>query len=64
MILSRNCQLQNSKGRNSKNTYSRVMVLAICMSSSVLNICMKFYEYILDSSKVIEQKRFCQETAT
>ena len=30
----------------------------------VLNIFMKFYEYILDSSKVIERTRFCQETAT
>ena len=30
----------------------------------VLNICMKFYEYILNSSKVIEQTQFCQETAT
>ena len=30
----------------------------------VLNICMKFYEYILNSSKVIKRTRFCQETAT
>ena len=30
----------------------------------LLNICMKFYEYILNSSKVIERTRFCQETAT
>ena len=30
----------------------------------VLNICMKFYEYILNSSKVIERTQFCQETAT
>ena len=30
----------------------------------VLNICMKFCEYILNSSKVIEPTRFCQETAT
>ena len=28
----------------------------------VLNICMKFYEYILNSFKVIERTRFCQET--
>ena len=27
----------------------------------VLNICMKFYEYILKSSKDIERTRFCQE---
>ena len=27
-------------------------------------ICMKFYEYILNSFKVIERTRFCQETAT
>ena len=30
----------------------------------VLNIGMKFYEYILISSKDIERTRFCQETAT
>ena len=30
----------------------------------VLNICMKFYEYILNSSKVIGRIWFCQETAT
>ena len=29
----------------------------------VLNICLKFYEYILNSSKFIERTRFCQETA-
>ena len=33
MILSQNWYLQTSKGCNSKNTYSRVMVLALCMSS-------------------------------
>ena len=30
----------------------------------VLNICMKFYEYILNSFKVIEWTRLCHETAT
>ena len=30
----------------------------------MLNICIKFYEYILNSSKDIERTRFCQETAT
>ena len=30
----------------------------------VLNIYMKFYEYILNSFKVIERTRLCQETAT
>ena len=30
----------------------------------VLNISMKFYEYILNSFKAIERTRFCQETAT
>ena len=28
----------------------------------LLNICMKFYEYILNSFKVIERRRLCQET--
>ena len=30
----------------------------------VLNICMKYYEYILNSFKVIEQTLLCHETAT
>ena len=30
----------------------------------VLNFCLKFYEYILKSSKDIERTWFCQETAT
>ena len=30
----------------------------------VLNICMKLYEYILNSFKDIERTRLCQETAT
>ena len=30
----------------------------------MLNICMKFYEYILNSFKVIERTRLYQETAT
>ena len=30
----------------------------------VLNICMMFYEYILNSFKVTERARLCQETAT
>ena len=30
----------------------------------VLNICIMFYEYILNSSKDIEWTGFCQETAT
>ena len=29
----------------------------------MLNICMKFYEYIFNNFKVIEWTRFCQETA-
>ena len=31
----RNCYLQSSKGRNSKSINTRIMVLAICMSSNV-----------------------------
>ena len=30
----------------------------------VLNTCLKFYEYILNSFEIIEQTRLCQETAT
>ena len=30
----------------------------------VLNICMKFYEYILNSFNVIERTQFCQQTVT
>ena len=29
-----------------------------------IKFCMKFYEYILNSFKVIERTRLCQETAT
>ena len=31
----RNCYLQNSKGHKSKSINTRVMVLALCMSSNV-----------------------------
>ena len=50
----RNCYLQSSKGHNSKGHNSKcintkVMVLAFCMSSNVVNICMKFHEGTLNS---------------
>ena len=40
------------------------MVLHSACHLLVLNICMNFYEYILNSSKDIERTLFCQETAT
>ena len=43
-----NCYLQSSRGHNSKSINKRVMVLAFCMSSNLVNICMKFHEGILN----------------
>ena len=42
---------------NSKNTYSRVMLVVLCTSSydAYGNTCMKFYEHILNGFKVVEQ---------
>ena len=57
----RNCYLQSSKGRNSKSSSTRVMALALCMSSNVGNICMKFHEDILNDFKVIERHDFVTE---
>ena len=64
MILSQNCQLQTSKGRNSKIHIQELWFLHSACHLLVLNICMKFYEYILNSFKIIERTRLCQETAT
>ena len=44
----RNCNLQNSKGHNSKNINTRVMVLVFCMSPMLVNIFMKFHEGTLN----------------
>ena len=38
------CEGQSSKGNNSKNINARVTVLALCMSSILIDICMKFPE--------------------
>ena len=52
----RNCYLQSSKGHNSKNIYP--MVLALCTSSNVVNISLKFHEDILNGFQVTERIRF------
>ena len=59
MILSRNCYLKSSKGCNSKSINTRVMVLALCKSPNVGNICVKFHEDTLNGLKVTERTRFC-----
>ena len=38
------CEGQSSKGNNSKNINVRVTVLALCTSSNMIEICMKFRE--------------------
>ena len=55
----RNCPLQSSKGHNSKNIYPIVMVLALCTSSNVVNISLKFHEDSLNGFQVTERIRFC-----
>ena len=50
--------LTSSKGNNQKkNTYSRVMVVVLCILSydAYGNTCMKFYEHILNGFKVVER---------
>ena len=64
MILSQNCCLQVKRGITKKIHIHELWFLHSACHRLVLNICMKFYECILNSSKVIEQTRFCQETAT
>ena len=47
MILSQKLLLTKFKGTLLKSINTRVMVLALCMSSMLVNICMKFHEDIL-----------------
>ena len=60
----RNCYLQSSKGRNANINIQELWFLHFARHRLVLNMCMKFYEYILNSFKIIERTRFCQETVT
>ena len=64
MILSQNCLLQTSKGRTKKLHIQALRYLHFACHLLVLNIWMKFYDYLLNSSKVIKRTQFCQETAT
>ena len=51
--------MTKSKGNNSRNINSRVMVLALCMSLILIDIYMTFREDSLNGLQVIEQTRFC-----
>ena len=62
--MSRNCYLKGSKGCNSKSINTRVMVLALCMSLMLVNICMKFHEDTLTVLKLQSECHFVLETAT
>ena len=48
-------------GNDSKSINARVMVLALCMSSNVVDICMKFHDASLYGLKVIERTRWRQD---
>ena len=51
-------------GINSKNIYPRVMVLALCISSNVVNSSVKFPEDILYGFQVTERARFLTDRQT
>ena len=50
---------QSSKENNSESINARVMVLAFCMWSTLINIYMKFCEDCLNGFQVIEHTQFC-----
>ena len=58
-ILSRNSYLKSSEGCNSESINTRLMVLALCTSPMLVNICMKFHEDILNGFQVTEWTWFC-----
>ena len=51
------CDGQSSKGNNSKSINAGVMVLALCTSSVLIDIYMKFCEDSLNGFQVIERTR-------
>ena len=58
------CEGQSSKGNNSKNINARVTVLALCTSSNVDDICMKFGEDSFRGFQVTERTRFVTDRQT
>ena len=48
-------------GNNSRSINTRVMVLALCISSILVDICMKFHDASLNGLKVIERTRWRQD---
>ena len=50
-----NGHFQYSKGNNSKSRKTRVIVYVFCMSSHVVNICVKFHENMSSGFKVMER---------
>ena len=55
------CEGQSSKGNNSKNINARVTVLALCISSKLVDICIKFHDASLYGLKVKERTRWRQD---
>ena len=58
------CEGQSSKGNNSKNINARVTVLALCTSSILIDICMKFREDSFRGFQVTERTRFVTDRWT
>ena len=58
-VCGRNGNFQSSKGNNSKNMQSRVMVPGSARLLMTLNICVKFHENILNGFEVTERTRVC-----
>ena len=52
------CNGQSFKGNNSKSINDRVTILALCMSTLLVDTCIKFREYSLSGFQVIELTRF------
>ena len=62
--ISQNLLISISKGHNSNNTQSRVMVLALCTSSMLLYICVKFHKNISNGFGVTERTWFWTDRRT
>ena len=59
MILSQNCFLQVRRGITKKIHIQELWLLCSAHCLMMLNICMKFYEHILNGFTVIERTWFC-----
>ena len=64
MILPRTAYYKLQRDVTQKIHIQELWFLHSACHLLVFNICMKLYEYNLNSSKVIERTPFCQETVT